>query len=153
MPNLKQVDFSQFFMPSLSILWSSSLGLFNEGRDICFKYGQVGHCIKDYLIKKVVMRANKNSVTSSSTPTPRNVTSTFVTGPGFSVLQNRLYALLSWKEFEVSLDVVTSTLQLFSHNVYYLLDPGSTLSCVTPYVAVSFSFDLEVVSDFFLFLL
>ena len=37
---------------------------------------------------------------------------------------------------EASPDVVTGTLSIFSHNVYALIDPGSTLSYITPLVAV-----------------
>ena len=36
---------------------------------------------------------------------------------------------------EVSLDVVIVILSIFSHNVYALIDPGSTLSYITPLVA------------------
>ena len=38
-------------------------------------------------------------------------------------------------EQEISPDVVTCMLQLFSVNVYVLLDPGDTFSFVTPLVA------------------
>ena len=40
-------------------------------------------------------------------------------------------------------------LQLFSCNLYYLLNPRSSLSNVTPYMTVCFSFDPEVVLDLF----
>ena len=43
-------------------------------------------------------------------------------------------------------------LQLFSYDVYYLLDLGSTLSYVTLFVAVYFGFILKYLSDPFLFL-
>lgn len=44
--------------------------------------------------------------------------------------RNCFYALSTLGEFEVSRDVVSGMLQLFSHNSYVLLDLGSTLSCV-----------------------
>lgn len=40
--------------------------------------------------------------------------------------------------------------KLFFHDVYYLLDPGSTLSDVTSFVAVHFDFGFEVISELFL---
>lgn len=60
---------------------------------------------------------------------------------------NRLYTLTNRQEAEVSPDIVTGMLQIFSHNVFVLLDPGSTLSYVTPYVAVSFWFEPEVITE------
>ena len=39
---------------------------------------------------------------------------------------------------EASPDVVTGTLSIFSHIVYVLIDPGSTLSYVTPLIAEKF---------------
>ncbi|MCF6774939.1 hypothetical protein L3H44_11150, partial [Corynebacterium sp. MC-12] len=39
---------------------------------------------------------------------------------------------------EASPDVVTGTLSIFSYNVYALIDPGSTLSYITPLVAGKF---------------
>ena len=42
------------------------------------------------------------------------------------------------EEHEKSADVVTSMLQVFSTSVYALLDPGSTLSFVTPLLALTF---------------
>ncbi|CAN4106298.1 unnamed protein product [Withania somnifera] len=55
-----------------------------------------------------------------------------------SGIQNRTYALASRRDLETSPDVVTSTLSIFSHNVNTLIDPGSTLSYVTPLVAGKF---------------
>ena len=52
--------------------------------------------------------------------------------------QNRTYALVDRQNSEASPDVVTGTLSIFSYNVYALIDPGSTLSYVTPLIAVKF---------------
>ncbi|KAF3632361.1 hypothetical protein FXO37_27514 [Capsicum annuum] len=60
---------------------------------------------------------------------------------------NRLYALINCQEAKVSPDVVTGTLQIFSRDLYVLLDLGSTLSYVTPYVAVGFGFEPSVISE------
>ena len=43
--------------------------------------------------------------------------------------------------------MVTSMLQVFSTSVYALLDPGSTLSFVTPLLALTFEILLEVLHD------
>uniref|UniRef100_M1D9Y6 Gag-pol polyprotein n=1 Tax=Solanum tuberosum TaxID=4113 RepID=M1D9Y6_SOLTU len=51
-----------------------------------------------------------------------------------SGVQYHTYALGSRQNLEASPDVVTGTLFIFSHNVYALIDPGSTLSYITPLV-------------------
>ena len=56
----------------------------------------------------------------------------------------RFHALQSRGDQESSLDVVTGMLQVFSIDVYALLDPDSTLSFVTPYVAMKFDILPEV---------
>ena len=52
--------------------------------------------------------------------------------------RKRFYALKARGEQESSPDVVTGMLQVYSVNVYALLDPGATLSLVTPLVARKF---------------
>ncbi|XP_070039367.1 uncharacterized protein [Nicotiana tomentosiformis] len=44
---------------------------------------------------------------------------------------------------EASPDVVTGTLTVQSHDVYALIDPGSTLSYVTPYASKEFGIEPE----------
>ncbi|XP_047251498.1 uncharacterized protein LOC124886659 [Capsicum annuum] len=51
---------------------------------------------------------------------------------------NRFYVLASRQEQEDSPDVVTGLLCVFQFDVYTLLDPGSSFSYVTPWVAVNF---------------
>ncbi|WMV40954.1 hypothetical protein MTR67_034339 [Solanum verrucosum] len=51
---------------------------------------------------------------------------------------NRLYAITSRHEQENSPNVVTGMIKVFTFNVYALLDPGASLSFVTPYVANQF---------------
>ncbi|KAF3668716.1 putative LRR receptor-like serine/threonine-protein kinase MRH1-like [Capsicum annuum] len=53
-------------------------------------------------------------------------------------------------EKEASPDIVTGMLQIFSCDMYVLLDPRSILSYVTPYVAVSFGFEPDVITESFL---
>ena len=60
-------------------------------------------------------------------------------------MKNRFYALRSRGEQETSLDVVTSMLKVFSLDVYALLDPGATLTFVTPLIAKKF----EILPDIF----
>ncbi|KAH0637918.1 hypothetical protein KY289_037833 [Solanum tuberosum] len=64
--------------------------------------------------------------------TPRGATSS--TGGGV----NRLYAITSRHEQENSPNVVTGMIKVFAFDVYALLDPGASLSFVTPYVANQF---------------
>ena len=64
--------------------------------------------------------------------TPRGATSG--TGGG----ENRIYAINVRLEPENSPDVVTSMIKLFTFDVQSLLDPGSSLSFVTLYVANQF---------------
>ena len=57
-----------------------------------------------------------------------------------------LYALQARLDKESSPDVVTVTLWVFDLDVYALLDPGATISFVTPYIAVQFSVSPETLS-------
>jgi len=52
--------------------------------------------------------------------------------------QNRFYAFHTRGEQESSPDVLTAMLKVFQLDVYALLDPGATLSFVTPYVLMRF---------------
>ncbi|XP_070034782.1 uncharacterized protein [Nicotiana tomentosiformis] len=70
-------------------------------------------------------------------------------GRGFSSCgnQNRRYALAGQQDQESSPNVVTRMLTICSHDAYALIDPGSTLSCITPFVAGKSSIVLEILSD------
>ncbi|XP_075103597.1 uncharacterized protein LOC142178166 [Nicotiana tabacum] len=57
--------------------------------------------------------------------------------------RNRLYALTSRQDTEAHGDIVTGMLTVFTFDVYALMDPGSTLSYVTPYIAKKFGIELE----------
>ncbi|XP_070002505.1 uncharacterized protein [Nicotiana sylvestris] len=54
---------------------------------------------------------------------------------------NRFYAMSGRYTVETSPDVVTGILIVQSHDVYALIDPGSTLSYVTPFVAIEFGIE------------
>ncbi|XP_070057058.1 uncharacterized protein [Nicotiana tomentosiformis] len=62
--------------------------------------------------------------------------------------QNRIYALAGRQDQESSLDVVTCILSVSSYDVYALIDPGSTLSYVTPLIASKFGIKPELVKPF-----
>ena len=51
---------------------------------------------------------------------------------------NCLYAMGNRQDQKIAPDVVTSILRIFTFDCYALLDPGATLSFVTPYVASKF---------------
>ncbi|XP_070039521.1 uncharacterized protein [Nicotiana tomentosiformis] len=55
----------------------------------------------------------------------------------------RFYAMRGHQNLEASPDVVTGILTVQSHDVYGLIYPGSTLSYVTPYVAMEFGIEPE----------
>jgi len=97
-------------------------------------------------IGKVASGENNVPVTSFLSLAPKGTPSSSDIG------QNRLYALTTRQEYEAFPDIMTSLLKLFSHDVYYLLNLGSTLSYVTLFMAVHFGFGLEFISDTFLFL-
>ncbi|XP_075091975.1 uncharacterized protein LOC142172100 [Nicotiana tabacum] len=54
---------------------------------------------------------------------------------GSSGGQNRFYALTGRQDSEASPDVVTGILTIHSHAIYALMDPGSTFSYITPFIA------------------
>ena len=91
--------------------------------------------------------SNKVSVASSSAPTPKGAISISIFASGTSIGQNRLYVLASHQDSEASPDVVMSMLKLFSCDMYYLLDLGSTLSYVIAFVAVHFGFGPKFIFD------
>ncbi|XP_070025697.1 uncharacterized protein [Nicotiana sylvestris] len=63
--------------------------------------------------------------------------------------QNRIYALAGRQDQESSPDILTGMLTICSHDVYALIDPGSTLSCITPFVVQKFGIVPEILSDHF----
>ncbi|XP_070057007.1 uncharacterized protein [Nicotiana tomentosiformis] len=55
--------------------------------------------------------------------------------------RNRLYVLAGRQDIEARGNVVTGMLTVFTFDVYALMDPGSTLSYVTPYLAKKFGIE------------
>ena len=64
--------------------------------------------------------------------------------------RNRFYALNGREELEKSTDVDNGNLFVFSFPVYALLDPGSTFSMVTPFVANRLDILPEILHELFL---
>ena len=61
--------------------------------------------------------------------------------------RNNFYTLKGREEKENPVDVVTDMLQVFSTSLYALLDPGSTLSFVTPLLDLTFQILPDVLHD------
>ena len=61
---------------------------------------------------------------------------------------NRLYGLASRQDQEASPNVVTGILSIFSRDVYALIDPGSTLSYISPFVASKIGIKSEPIEPF-----
>ncbi|WMV42012.1 hypothetical protein MTR67_035397 [Solanum verrucosum] len=113
-----------------------------DGSTGCFKYGQNGHFMRK-LPKNRQGRCNGgNKAQSSSMALPDRdalTGSTSRTGKG----ANCLYVSTSCQGQENSPDVVTGMIEVFTFDVYALLDPGATLSFVTPYTAMRFDIITE----------
>ena len=89
-----------------------------------------------------------SAATTSTTPPARGTPPPVGRGVARGGAQNsggpsRFYAMRRRRESEASPDVVTGILTVQSHDVYALIDPGSTLSYVTHYVAMEFGIEPE----------
>ena len=65
----------------------------------------------------------------------------------YSPKKNRFYALHFMGEQESYPDVLTGMLQVFSIDVYVLLDQGATLSFSTPLIARKFDVLPEIINE------
>ena len=74
----------------------------------------------------------KNQANADTQPRPNT------TAASDPPMRKWFHALKGREEQEKATDMVTSTLHVFSFPVYTLLDPGSTLSFVTPLVDSKF---------------
>ncbi|KAH0727836.1 hypothetical protein KY290_003558 [Solanum tuberosum] len=98
-------------------------------KDGCYKCGKSGHVMRGYPMLKVPEREGRKVLPSgSNSDAPK---------------KNRFYVVQSRGDQESFPDVVIGMLQVFSIDVYALLDSGATLSFVTPFVAMKF----EILSD------
>ncbi|XP_070015581.1 uncharacterized protein [Nicotiana sylvestris] len=89
------------------------------------------------------------AVATSSAPSPARSTPTPVWrgvargGAKSSGGPNRFYAMSGLQTAEALTDVVTGILSVQSHDMYALIDPGFTLSYITPFVAIEFGIQQE----------
>ena len=86
--------------------------------------GKSGHMKRDFPMMKT--RGRENSHTQASSPNSN------------APKKNHFYSLQYRVDQESSPNVVTRMLQLFSFDVYPLLDRGASLSFVTPFAAMKF---------------
>ncbi|XP_049381232.1 uncharacterized protein LOC125845741 [Solanum stenotomum] len=94
------------------------------GTNECFSCCKSGHMKRGFLLIRAQGREGKQVPPSgSNSDAPK---------------KNHFYALQSRSDQEGSPNAVTGVLQVFTINVYALLDPGATLSFVTPSVAMKF---------------
>ena len=101
-----------------------------------FGFGKSGHMVR-------VCPLNRGQAAGNAHRRPNSQNATATHPP----MRNIFYTLNGRKEQEKSVDVVTGMLQVFSTSIYALLDPGSTLSCVTPLLALTFETLHEVWQD------
>ncbi|XP_069143408.1 uncharacterized protein [Solanum lycopersicum] len=100
-----------------------------KGTDNCFGWGKSVHKVREFPNVRIQDKGSGQAQASGSTKAPK---------------KNRFYAVCCRGEQEISPDVVTSMLKLFSIDVHALLDFGATLSFVTPLVAKKF----DILPDF-----
>ncbi|XP_069148257.1 uncharacterized protein [Solanum lycopersicum] len=108
-----------------------------DGHTYYFNYGQEGHFIRVGPKNmqgsgNLANRAQSSLVAQPKKAAPRGATS------GIDGGVNHLDAITSRHDQENSLDVFISMIKVFTFDVYALLDVGSILSFVTPYVANKF---------------
>ncbi|XP_070046279.1 uncharacterized protein [Nicotiana tomentosiformis] len=123
------------------------------GLGICYTYGYPSHVMRDCPTRggACIVQPARSITSSSSSVHPPRQGSQALAGRGrgrsgassSSGPQNRIYALAGRHDHESSLDVVTGILSVSSYDVYALIDPGSTLSYVTP-----FGIELELIEPF-----
>ncbi|XP_070049959.1 uncharacterized protein [Nicotiana tomentosiformis] len=122
-------------------------GQCRQGSSACFHYGQTGHYISQCPGLGRGTPAQPSGFKAASSPSVRaprpGPQSTQGRGrgrgggdtSGSSGGQNRFYALTGRQDSEASPDVVTCILTIHSHAIYALMDPGSTFSYITPFIA------------------
>ncbi|XP_070019338.1 uncharacterized protein [Nicotiana sylvestris] len=131
----------------------------DRGSDACYACGQPGHVITHCpMIGGGGMAQPMTSAwaSSSSVCPPRQSMQTSASrGTGrFGASssggqQNRIYALSSRQDLESSLDVVTGILFVFFIDMYALIDPGSTLLYISPFVASKWNREPELLHKSF----
>ncbi|XP_025884739.1 uncharacterized protein [Solanum lycopersicum] len=96
--------------------------------------------LRHHRLVRLRLETESSSVGPPDRAAPKGTTSGAVGG------RTRLYALNNRQEHENLPDVVTGMIRVFDLIVYALLDPGVSLSFVTPYVAMNFEIIPEQLS-------
>ncbi|XP_070003110.1 uncharacterized protein [Nicotiana sylvestris] len=127
----------------------------------CYGYGMRAHIQRHCLVSRQgvgrgTIQSSSLVAATSSTPSPaRDAPAPAGRGAARGSVQSsggpiRFYAMSVRQTVEASPDVVTGILTVQSHVVYALIDPGSTLSYVTPFVAIEFGIELDQLHEPFL---
>ena len=126
---------SQRQRPTCGKCGKKHMGEFIVGTNSCYCGGKSGYMVSDCPNMKSQGKGNiQVQLRDPSSESPK---------------RNRFYALKARGKQESSPDVATGMLQVFCINVYSLLDPGSTLSFVTPLVATKFYIFPDVLIEHF----
>ncbi|XP_009791291.2 uncharacterized protein [Nicotiana sylvestris] len=120
-------------------------GLCRLGTNSCFGCGQQGHFLRDCPSAKQNNGGNATQSTKSAvhhnSQAQQGHDETKSNNAGGC--RNRLYALADHQDTEACGDVVTSMLTIFTFDVYALINPGSTLSYITPFISKKFGIEPE----------
>ncbi|XP_009793525.2 uncharacterized protein [Nicotiana sylvestris] len=128
---------------------------------ICYGHGMKGHIKRNCRVSRqgagrgTTQPASPTFATSLApslalgTPAPagRGVARSGVQSSGGP---NRFYAMSGCQTTKDSPDVVTGIMTVQSHDVYALIDPGSSLSYFTPFVAMEFGIEPDQLHEPFL---
>ncbi|XP_070010153.1 uncharacterized protein [Nicotiana sylvestris] len=128
---------------------------------ICYGCGMRGHIQRHYRasrqgVGRGTAQPSSQAAATSSAPSPaRGTPAPAGCGASRGGAQSsegpyRFYAMSGLQTAEASPDVVTCILTVQSHDVYALIDPGSTLSYVTPFVAIGFGIESNQLHEPFL---
>ncbi|XP_060217036.1 uncharacterized protein LOC132644459 [Lycium barbarum] len=120
-----------------------------SGSNICYGCGQPGHIQRNCPSVRQGTGGNQTQSVNSSVPHNNQTQAGRVPARSGNTSggPNRLYALIGCQDIDNRTDVVTGILTVFSFDVYALMDPGSTLSYVTPYVARKFGIAPEKLKE------
>ncbi|XP_070014059.1 uncharacterized protein [Nicotiana sylvestris] len=128
---------------------------------ICYGCGMRGHIQRHCRVSRQgpgrgTAQPASPAVATSSSPSPSRGTPAPAGrgaargGAQSSRGPSRFYAMSGRQTAEASPDVVTGILTVQSHDVYTLIDPGSTLSYVTPFIAMEFGKEPDQLHEPFL---